>query len=298
MNIKAQRGLSLGLSILNTIGVVLTSVMVAKETENAKKELNSLPKDSKKWTKVKTFFKGYKKSLIFGGATIASGIGSKALSYKVESGLIATATMLSASLNKYKGVVKNTLGIDSDKSIVKEIMKNDYKKSDLDPELGEKLYYIENIGYFYAKPEKVMSAYVMLNRDMSDSDNYTGQYASGVFTIGEFLTLCQARFLSKNLTEAQLNFGWSFDYLSDGWNNLWVHMEIEEPDENGSSLIYFYEPPVWNPAEWYDYHWGYLGSDKYFQGANMSKIDLDSYAYQTDTTFIELSNKDKNKEEK
>ncbi len=291
MNIKTQRGLSLGLSVLNTIGVVLTAVMVSKENEKAKQSLQELPKDSKKLTKFKTFLKGYKKSILLGGATIASGIGSKVLSYKVESGLIATATMLSASLNKYKSVIKNKFGIDTDKSIIKEIMKDDYKKPESEPETGEKLYYIENIGYFYAKPEKVMYAYVMLNRDMSDSDNYTGQYASGVFTLGEFLTLCQARTLSKNLNESKLNFGWSFDYMSDGWNNLWVHMEIEEPDENGSSLIYFYEPPIWNPSEWYDYKWGYLKPEQYFEKADMSQIDLESYSYQVDETFKKMEEK-------
>jgi hypothetical protein len=282
MNIKTQRYfLSLGLAIVNAVGVVLTSVMVSKETVKAKEEFEKLPKNSNRFIKFKTFVKNYKKAIIFGGATIASGIGSKVLSCKIESGLMATATMLGASLNKYKGTVKKTLGIDADKSIVKEIMKDDYKKSNIDPENGEKLYYIENLGYFYARPENVMNAYVMLNRDMSDNDNYSGQYAAGIFTLGEFLTICQGRPLSKNLSETNYNFGWSFDYLSEGWNNVWVHMEIGEPDENGASLIYFYEPPIWNPMEWYDYHYGYLKGEKYFKGANMDKIDLGSYAYET-----------------
>lgn len=287
MNIKTQRWLSLGLAAINSIGVIVTSIMVSKETPKANEEFSKLPKDSKKIVKIKTFLKNYKKSLLLGGATIASGIGSKVMSYKLESGLIATATMLGASYNKYKGTVKKTLGIDADKSIVKELMKDEYKKSELEAENGENLYYIENLGYFYAKPEKVMNAYVMLNRDMSDSDNYTGQYASGVFTLGEFLTICQGRPLSKNLNVSNYNFGWSFDYLSDGWNNVWVHMEIDEPDENGCRLIYFYEPPVWNPAEWYDYHYGYLKRDKYFEGCAMEKIDLESYSYQTNTNELE-----------
>ena len=279
MDIKTKRGISVVLSVINAAGVVITAVAASKEAGKANEEFAKLPKNAKKFDKIKTFVKNYKKSLIFGSATIASGIGSKVISYKVESGLLATATMLGASYNKYKGVVKKTLGVDADKSLVKELMKDDYKKPEFEPENGEKLYYIENVGYFYAKPEKVMSAYMMLNRDMTDNDFYSGEYASGVFTLGEFLASCQAKPLSKNLNESNYNFGWSFDYLSENWNNVWVHMEISEPDENGCSLLYFYEPPIWNPSDWFDYKYGAMPAEKYFEGCNPKVIDLSSDDY-------------------
>lgn len=284
MNYKAQRYVSTLLSLLNAIGVVLTFVAVSKEAPRAQKEMKSLPKDAKKITKVKTFVKNYKLSLISATATIASGLGSKIFSNKAEASLLATVGMLDAGLHKYKDKIKKKFGIDADKSIIKEILKDDFEKPEDEAQPGEKLYCMENIGYFYAKPEKVMSAYVKLNRDMCDNDSYDGYYSPGIFTIGEFLTLAQARPLSKNLTESKLNFGWSYDYLSEGFNNVWVHMDIEEPDEDGASLIYFYEQPIWNPAEWYDYHYGYLKPELYFEKADMGRIDLESYSYQINQT--------------
>lgn len=286
MDLKTQRYLSWGLSLLNVAGVVGTFISLTKEAPRAEIKMKSLPKDVKKIAKFKTFVQNHKVSLLFAGVTISSGIGSKLLSAKTEASLLATIGMLDASLYKYKDKIKKNLGIDADKSIIKEILKDNFEKSEDDgAQPGEKLYCMENVGYFYAKPEKVMSAYVKLNRDMCDNDSYDGYYAPGIFTIGEFLTLAQARPLSKNLTESKLNFGWSYDYLSEGFNNVWVHMDIEEPDEDGASLIYFYEQPIWNPSEWYDYHYGYLKPELYFEKADMSKIDLESYSYQIDQSL-------------
>ena len=155
MDIKTQRYLSLGLAALNVAGTIGMFVSLTKEAPKAQVQLNSLPKDAKKSTKAKTFIKNYKVSLIFAGATIASGVASKVLSTKTEASLIATVGMLDASLRKYKGKIKETLGIKEDKDIVREIIKDNYSKSDDEPEPGEQLFKCDLIGYFYAKPENI-----------------------------------------------------------------------------------------------------------------------------------------------
>jgi len=268
MDIKTQRWVSLGLSVLNTVGVIGTFIFVSKETPKAKKELDNLPKNCKKITKVKTFAKNYKKSLIFATATIASGIGSRVVSYKTEASLIATIGVLDASLHKYKNKVKDILGVDADKEIVKEIIKDNNDKPDESPQTGEVLYSEEHIGYFYAKPENINKAMLILNEDVSGNSNYfaTGRDASGIFTIGEFLKACEGRPLSHNLDENRLNFGWSFDYLSKFHDIPWVHLDISEPDNEGVRMLYWFEDPVWNPTEWCDYYFGKMPADKYFEG--------------------------------
>ncbi len=150
MKIKTQKGLSLAFSLINVAGVVGTFISVMKETPEVQKEMAKLPKDASKMTKTITFIKGYKKSLLLASGTIASNICSKIFSSKVEASIIGATTMISTQAVKYKKKVKEFLGIDADKSVVKSIMKDEYKKPDTKAQEGEELYYEEHIGYFYA----------------------------------------------------------------------------------------------------------------------------------------------------
>lgn len=266
MTIKTQRHLSLGLSILNAVGVIGTFIFVSKEAPAAQEKLKAIPKDNKK-EKVKTFIKSYAKSLLFASATIASGVGARIISAKTEASLIAAATMLDTSFRKYRSKVKEVLGIETDKKVTKEILKDDYKKPETEPRDGEELFCEEHIGYFYAKPEKVKDAYVEILKDLTGINNYygTGIDSGYVRTLNDFVKLSNARLLSHTITKEDLNFGWSTDYLSEWYENSFIMMEVdEEPDENGCRFIYFAETPVWNPEQWYDYiHIG-LNKQEYF----------------------------------
>lgn len=269
MNIKQQRLLSLGLTVINTAGVIGTFIFTSKEAPEAKKRLAVIPKENKK-DRFITFIKSYKKSLIFAGATIASGIGSRVVSYKTEASLIATATMLEASLHKYKNKIKQTLGIDADKNIVKEIIKDDFDKPETEPREGEVLYKEEHLGYFYAKPENIYKVMLMVNSDMM-GDNYQYNYQTdtpGIFTLGDFVSWTGARLLSHNLDENIFNIGWNWDYLAEWWELCSIHFDISEPDsEDGARLIYWFEEPIWNPEEWYYYVDGTNSSDNYWKNA-------------------------------
>lgn len=284
MNVKTQRYLKIGLSCLNVAGVVGTFIFTSKDAIRYQQAKENLPKDANKKTKFKTYVKNHWRSLIFAGATIASGIGSTLVSNKVEASLMATIGMLDASLVKYKKKIKETLGIEADKSIVKEIMKDEYNASkDVNKQAKEKLYYSEYIGYFYAVPEKVKDAYIKLNSEFCDMGTYAydGGFRSGVYTLGEFLKDCQGRPLSHNLTEDKLNFGWSIDYLYEQWETAWVHNDFSEPDENGAILIYWFEEPIWNPAEWCDYMYGMISEEEYFSRSEDIDIpNINSPLYQ------------------
>lgn len=271
MKISTQRGISTGLMALNALGVVGTFIFVAKETPDAQKKINSAKET--KFSKLKAFVSGYKKSLIFASATIASGIGSRVLSSKTESGLLAGTAVLSTTLHKYKSKVKETLGIDADKSIVKELMKED--KTDISstsPKEGQVLYFEEHIGYFYAKPEDVIYAYSEINKDLSGNINWylDGIDSKGYVTLIDFLNLCQGEPLSHTLDNSKLNFGWSPDYLSEYYENYWVNMDISEPEDNfnGARIIYFVTDLVWNPEQWYDYIHNGLDKNEYFKEAD------------------------------
>lgn len=285
MKLKTQRYLSWGLAILNVVGVIGTFCTVSKEAPTAQMKLKTLPKDAKKITKVKTFIKNYKMSLIFAGATIASGIGSKVLSTKTEASLIATVGMLDASLHKYKGKIKETLGIEADKDIIREIIKDNYDKSNDEPEPGEELFKEEHIGYFYAKPEKLYKVMNRFNDELAGEINYfgTGADTPKDFTLGEMLRCCGARPLSHTLDNTRLNFGWSWEYLSYKWDAVKIHWDIDQySDEDGARLITFYEDPIWNPSDWESHRDGTLTSEEYFNGINPNYVNINDGLYSVD----------------
>jgi len=283
MKTQNKRMLSLGLSLLNAVGVVATFVLTINDTKKYLKEKEKLKENATKKQKAYVFLKNYKTSLIVGSTTLISGIFSKIISYKTEASLIATATMLDTSLRKYKSKIKETLGIDADKKIQASIMKDAYKAPTEEPEANELLFWEEHIGYFYAKIENIHKAMIMINEDMSGNGCWysTGRECTGYITIGEFLKLCEGRPLSHNLTPEKLNFGWSFDYLGDYCEYYWVHLDIAEPDENGARMLYWFETPVWNPDRWYDYVHGEITKEEYTDGYLGNPDKFKEHVYMT-----------------
>ena len=276
MDIKTQRYLSLGLAALNVAGTIGMFVSLTKEAPKAQVQLNSLPKDAKKSTKAKTFIKNYKVSLIFAGTTIASGIASKVLSTKTEASLIATIGMLDASLHKYKGKIKETLGIEEDKDIVREIIKDNYDKSNDEPEPGEQLFKCDLIGYFYAKPENIWKAMTRINEDISGEVDYcsSGMDYPSNYTLAEFIRLSKARPLSHVLDETRLEFGWSYEYLSECYDTIKIHWDADEyQDDDGARLISFLEEPVWLPDSWSMHKTGQISDEDYFKGSDPSLVN-------------------------
>ena len=285
MDIKTQRYLSLGLAALNVAGTIGMFVSLTKEAPKAQVQLNSLPKNSKKSTKAKTFIKNYKVSLIFAGATIASGIASKVLSTKTEASLIATVGMLDASLRKYKGKIKETLGIEEDKDIVREIIKDNYDKSNDEPEPGEQLFKCDLIGYFYAKPENIWKAMTRINEDISGEVDYcsSGMDYPSNYTLAEFIRLSKARPLSHVLDESRLEFGWSYEYLSECHDTIKIHWDIDEyPDDDGARLISFLEEPVWLPDSWSMHKTGQISDEDYFKGSDPRLVNPNVSIYSVD----------------
>lgn len=285
MNIKTQRCLGLGLSLVNAIGTIAMFVSLTKEAPKAQAKIKSLQKNAKKITKVKTFIKNYKVSLILTGATIASGIASKVLSTKTEASLIATVGMLDASLRKYKGKIKETLGIEEDKDIVREIIKDNYDKSNDEPEPGEQLFKCDLIGYFYAKPENIWKAMTRINEDISGEVDYcsSGMDYPSNYTLAEFIRLSKARPLSHVLDESRLEFGWSYEYLSECHDTIKIHWDADEyPDDDGARLISFLEEPVWFPDSWSMHKTGQISDEDYFKGSDPSLVNPNVSIYSVD----------------
>jgi len=283
MKTKTRRWINLGLSCLSLASVIGEFIFVAKETPKYLKDKESYTKDTKKIKKVLTFVKDYKFSLIFAGIALTSATVSKLISAKTEASLLATAGLLDTSFRRYKGKVKETLGINTHKDIIRSIMKEDLPDtSDILP--GEVLAYEEHIGYFYVKPENVWKANIKMANDILGLNSYhiTQNDIPQCTTIGEFLKACSGRPLSHNLTEEKLNFGWVWEYLKEFYNYETVMIDFdEEPDENGVRLLTWRADPIWNPCDWQDYIYGLITPEEYFKGSEGINIpEINSQYYQ------------------
>ena len=93
------------LAVTGSVGVIATSVLVAKETPKTNKKLEEVIEDDKKkklFKKGTIIVKSYWPAILCGVGTIGSIVASTIISKRTEASLIATATVLSQEWNKYK----------------------------------------------------------------------------------------------------------------------------------------------------------------------------------------------------
>lgn len=243
MNEKVRRILPIFLSIVSSAGVIGTAILVAKETPKASKEIEEAKKEKNSKKVAKAILKNYGPSIAVGAATITSIVAGTIIGKKTEASLTATTIMLDRTYRKYKGKVKEVLGVEKEAEINKEIAKDDYKKKEeelnsYENSDGTKLYHEEHIGFFRAKPELLERALNLTNERIQstyDDIKYgmrTNMYAS----LKTFLDDAKAKVIDKKeIDDLSFDYGWSYDYLDEAWGgNKFVHMILTpEGDENG-----------------------------------------------------------------
>lgn len=271
MNLLQKQLLSTALSILGVAGVAGTSILAVKETNDINKKNIDISKMNKK-EKFIHYLKSYKFSILSGLATAGSIIGGRGISYKTETSLIATAIALDSTYRKNKDAIMKKFGIDGKKLITEQIVKNETPARANNVTDGNKVYYDERIGYFIAKPEDIMKARdAMIKILYSNGDSYYGyDNFSGPrlhFTLKDFVDISKAKLLSKTVSDANLNYGWCFDYLNDQWEGMyadWSLDDIKDSDGNDITAITWLVEPVWNPEAWGDFYYGYISRKLYF----------------------------------
>lgn len=246
-------------AVIGGVGVVGTAVVTAMDTPKASEALKALKESNEKLKPIdyiKWVGKYYWKSLVIGSASIASITSSTVISQKRQASLAATCMLLKSGYDKYKGKVKEVLGIEGHKSILEAIAKEDAKNKD--PKDTRQVYIEENIGTFLADPEKVAYAYADLNQRLH-CDEY-GRQNNGEATLYDFLSMCEAELLdsdgkksNKDIRKAFDNFGWTPDYLFENFEYCWIHMSIDDPkDGEVAHKICFFEDPIllpYNPED-------------------------------------------------
>lgn len=257
MDTKMQRKLAIGLSILNSVGVIATIGTAVKGTKSAVKKLDNSEKELSKKEIFKLVWKDYIPTAVVATATITSGLSSALLSRKIEASLISAATMIDYNYKKYKDKVKEMFGIDGERQVTSAIAKDKFEeqKEELLEKVknsNRKLYYEEHIGFFLADELDIAWAINQLNEDVS----YSSYTSYGYTTLKRFIESAHAELLDNTVEEGLFNFGWSCDYLSEAWENVWIHVYLrDDVEEHGNQYteICWGETPVFNPQEWYEW---------------------------------------------
>lgn len=257
------------LSIISSLGVVATGYFAAKETEKRliKKNENSEKKEETKVEKILCFSKDYWKALVAGGLTIASITASTVLSKRREANLLAVAGTAVAGWQKYENKVRTVIGDVKNREIKTELAREEAEKKHLASVRNKKLlWYESHCGHFYAKEVDVINALSLINQKISTGMDGDYTCNGNVATLKDFLKDCDAELVDKNLNDAELDFGWELEYLSEMIAEYWVRYYITEDDNKGCKVINFELDPIYQPNNYQDFKCGFLSRNEYFDG--------------------------------
>lgn len=262
MNNNIKKTIPIVLAIIGSVGVVGTSVLVAKETPKANENLAAIDESDKKkklLKQSKVVAKAYWPAILCGVGTIGSVAASTIISKKTEASLIATATVLGQGWNKYKWKVKELLGPDVNKKITDAISKDDFgdlkkKETNEQPKPAEKptknVYWEEHLGYFECDESKFLSAMNDLNQRLHvpDADDKGTFYWTSLKIFAED---AKANVYEKERLEGCRNIGWTSDYLLEAYGPhcIWVHPYYTKVyGKESKKLLYtkveFWEEPI------------------------------------------------------
>lgn len=289
MTYKGQKALSILFGLLSAGGTIFTAILVAKETPKAIEKINQLKnnKNTRKIDYIKELAPIYWPAGVVCLGTVASTTISSVISLKAQASLIATSTMLSQGWRRYKGKVKEVLGIENEQKIASSISKEEYKNSNLQkPYDGKELFYEEHLGFFVCKKEDLLAGLSDLNQRLHTPDpdpNGTFYWTTLYFLVKD----AKADVKDKERLEASKSMGWTTDYLCEVYDLscMWVHPLFQKiiKKETGEVLftrLSFFEDPIFlEETERSRYH--YKSREDFEHEAEIDMHDADALALYT-----------------
>lgn len=257
MKLKTKQTLAVVLSITGAVGTLATALLVREAAKKEQETYQTLLPFKK--GNIKDILMLYKVPIAVGTLTIGSIIGSSVMSHKAQVSLISMATMADQGWRKYKNQVKDTLGFKAHNDVITDMAKKDLEVCKLSDDYfkdlpdNRKIYYEEHVGHFTADPEKLAYAYIMIN-EYFNSESLSGHERTDQFDLYSFLEFASVDNVKSLKTRAE-KWGWSLDYLMDGFGWSWVHMhQTIEKTEDGIefTVLTFVEEPIMLELDEYD----------------------------------------------
>jgi hypothetical protein len=209
------------LTVVGSVGVVVTSVMAAKATPKALKLLEEVKQEKgEELTKLEVVTVAapvYIPAVLVGASTIACIFGANILNKRHQAALMSAYALLDQSYKDYKKKVDELYGEGSNKEIEREIVKDKYNESDLsiDDSDGKELFYDAfSERYFRATMADVLEAEYEINHILArDCGVYLNEFYEqlGIDTVdyGDYI-------------------GWSSFELVETYWYCWVEFEHEK----------------------------------------------------------------------
>lgn len=236
-------------SVIGTISTAILSSVASKKCEKGKITKEKIKKDLPK----------YIPTIIVGSITIASIISSNIISRKTEASLTATVLAISQGYKKYKEKIVEKIGEEENKKIIKEIDDETVIKKEKDD--GTKLYHNEYIGFFKAKPEKIIEAIYNMNMRITARNifGFEKPYEEGWCSLGQFIKESEAYVYNKDKAFVIKDFGWNDVYLAEEVEDTWIYYDFSDtPDKitkNGEKYIeltFRTADPIYGPMDIYE----------------------------------------------
>lgn len=152
---------STALTCLGAIGVLATSIMVAKAAPKASKILEEAKEEKgKKLTKaevVKTAAPVYIPAIVTGTLTVACIFGANVLNKRQQASLMSAYALLDNTFKEYRGKVNDIYGEGADERVAKEMAEDQYERFEDIPKDEEVLFYdLNSLQYFSATLDDVV----------------------------------------------------------------------------------------------------------------------------------------------
>lgn len=146
---------------IGAMGVIATSVLVAKAAPKASKILEEArKKKGEKLTKIETVKKAvpvYIPSIITGTLTVACILGANVLNKHAQASLMSAYALLDNTFKEYRGKVNEIYGEDADERVAEELAKDQYERFEDIPKDEEILFYdLNSLQYFRSTLDDVV----------------------------------------------------------------------------------------------------------------------------------------------
>ena len=227
------------LSFIAAGGVVLTSVLAAKNTPKAIQSVrNTEAEKGEKLTKlevIRVAAPAYIPALISGSATITCIFGANVLNKRTQASLTSAYMMLDNAYKNYRRKMVEMHGEDVDAEVDAAIVKDKLAHDGVAPRDGHQLFYdMTSMRYFETTPENLQQAEYDLNKHL---------ITTGYATINDFY-----RMLGISELDYGNRLGWStyaHGRYYEGVNEIgFHHQRVTLDDGLECCLVYFVDEPT------------------------------------------------------
>lgn len=211
------------LSVIAFGGLIGTTISAIKETPKVNELLDELDEDISKLDKTILLAKGYKFTLLFGGATAMCILGSDILSKAKYERLYSSYVCLANTFQQYRNKIKEVYGEDAETAIIDSIRKNKKELINIDEEI---------LLYDPYTDKYIECTMNIFDKARYEANRYYSMY--GILTLNEFYLL-----LKSTKEDRGNELGWSDTLDSELYGYTWLDIWLEYEDLPKSELQYY-----------------------------------------------------------